>query len=119
MKKQDNRVAAFFNSGRDIRKAFEQAGKARESEDTYSASAGKKVTGIAYRLLNATKAGNKDSFMDTLLRVYMSVDKPVPAVFLHAMHEREMDFATAANAFIAGMLSSENEKQKDGEEVSA
>jgi CRISPR-associated protein Cst1 len=117
MKKQDNRVAAFFNSGRDIRRAFEQAGKAGESEDTYSASAGKKVTGIAYRLLNATKAGNKDSFMDTLLRVYMSVDKPIPTVFLHAMHEREMDFATAANAFIAGMLSSENEKQKDGEEV--
>ncbi|MED0675079.1 Cas8a1 family CRISPR/Cas system-associated protein [Aneurinibacillus thermoaerophilus] len=118
MKKQDNRVAAFFNSGRDIRKAFEQAGKARESEDTYSASAGKKVAGIAYRLLNATKANNKDSFMDTLLRVYMSVDKPVPTVFLHAMHEREMDFTTAANAFIAGMLSSENEKQKDREEAS-
>ncbi|NNU92991.1 type I-B CRISPR-associated protein Cas8b1/Cst1 [Geobacillus sp. NFOSA3] len=113
MSSTDKRVYAVFRSGQEIRKALEQAAASKTSEQ-YSASSNKKVNAIAYRLLNAAKAGNQKSFMDTLFRLHMSAEKPISPIFLNALHERDLDFATVANAFIAGLLSSGlQEEQED------
>ncbi len=55
--------------------------------------------------------------MDTLLRIYMSADRPISPIFLNALHERDLDFATVANAFIAGLLA--NQYKEEQEEVQA
>ncbi|MCX8045687.1 MAG: type I-B CRISPR-associated protein Cas8b1/Cst1 [Anoxybacillus gonensis] len=102
----DKRVTALFMQGREIREAIMR-----------SSGSEKKVTSIAYRLLNAAKAGNRKSFMDTLLRIYMSADRPISPIFLNALHERDLDFATVANAFIAGLLA--NQYKEEQEEVQA
>lgn len=102
----DKRVSALFMQGREIRDAIMR-----------SSGSEKKVTSIAYRLLNAAKAGNRKNFMDTLLRIYMSADRPVSPIFLNALHERDLDFATVANAFIAGLLA--NQYKEEQEEVQA
>ncbi|MBS2769938.1 type I-B CRISPR-associated protein Cas8b1/Cst1 [Anoxybacillus rupiensis] len=102
----DKRVSALFLQGKEIREAMIQ-----------SSGSDKKVTSIAYRLLNAAKAGNKKSFMDTLFRVYMSVDRPIAPIFLNALHERDLDFATVANAFISGLLAGQYKEEQ--EEVQA
>lgn len=113
MSSTDKRVYAVFRSGQEIRQALEQAAASKASEQ-YSASSNKKVNAIAYRLLNAAKAGNQKSFMDTLFRLHMSAEKPISPIFLNALHERDLDFATVANAFIAGLLSSGlQEEQED------
>ncbi|AEH47542.1 CRISPR-associated protein Cst1 [Parageobacillus thermoglucosidasius] len=113
MSSTDKRVYAVFRSGQEIRKALEQATASKAAEQ-YSASSNKKVNAIAYRLLNAAKAGNQKSFMDTLFRLHMSAEKPISPIFLNALHERDLDFATVANAFIAGLLSSGlQEEQED------
>ncbi|MBB5324876.1 CRISPR-associated protein Cst1 [Anoxybacillus tepidamans] len=104
--KTDKRVSALFMQGREIRDAIMR-----------SSGSEKKVTSIAYRLLNAAKAGNRKSFMDTLLRIYMSADRPISPIFLNALHERDLDFATVANAFIAGLLA--NQYKEEQEEVQA
>lgn len=103
--KTDKRVGALFMQGREIREAIMR-----------SSGSEKKVTSIAYRLLNAAKAGNRKNFMDTLLRIYMSADRPISPIFLNALHERDLDFATVANAFIAGLLANQ---YKEEEEVQA
>ncbi|KHF31304.1 hypothetical protein LR68_00253 [Anoxybacillus sp. BCO1] len=102
----DKKVSALFMQGREIRDAIIR-----------SSGSEKKVTSIAYRLLNAAKAGNRKSFMDTLLRIYMSADRPISPIFLNALHERDLDFATVANAFIAGLLA--NQYKEEQEEVQA
>ena len=102
----DKRVTALFMQGREIRDAIIR-----------SSGSEKKVTSIAYRLLNAAKAGNRKSFMDTLMRIYMSTDRPMSPIFLNALHERDLDFATVANAFIAGLLA--NQYKEEQEEVQA
>jgi CRISPR-associated protein Cst1 len=104
MSSTDKRVSALFRSGQEIRAAFMQAANGSD----------KKVMSIAYRLLNAAKAGNKESFMDALLRIHMSVDRPIAPIFLNALHERDLDFSTVANAFISGLLSTNfKEEQED------
>ena len=76
----------------------------------------KKAQGIAYRLLNAVRSHNKNTFMDTVMRTYISCDLQMPGILLEALHEEKMDFATVGNAWIAGLVSKPNEI-KEGEKT--
>ncbi|MEK4608326.1 MULTISPECIES: hypothetical protein [Geobacillus] len=112
MEKTDKRVYALYRCGQEIRKALEQAGSPKTA-DRYSASPSKKISAIAYRLLNAAKAGDRKSFLDTLFRLHMSADQPISPLFLNALHERDLDFPAVANAFIAGLLSQEGQGEQE------
>ncbi|WP_131925454.1 type I-B CRISPR-associated protein Cas8b1/Cst1 [Hazenella coriacea] len=61
------------------------------------------LQGISYRLLNACKAGNKQLFFDTLLRVYMTSNRIVPSLFLNILHEKDLDFVEVGYSFISGL----------------
>lgn len=65
----------------------------------------KKTQGIAYRLLNAVRSNDKNTFMDTVMRTYISCDLEMPGILLEALHENKLDFATVGNAWIAGLVS--------------
>lgn len=73
-----------------------------------------KITGIAYRLLNAAKAGNKSDFMDTVIRTHISCGEEVPMLFLDVMAEENLQFEEIAHSYITGLTS--KSKNKDGEE---
>lgn len=75
----------------------------------------KKAQGIAYRLLNAVRSNNKNTFMDTVMRTYISCDLQMPGLLLEVLHEDKLDFATVGNAWIAGLVSKPNDS-KEGEE---
>lgn len=77
----------------------------------------KKAQGIAYRLLNAVRSNNKNTFMDTVMRTYISCDQHMPGLLLEALHEDKMDFATVGNAWIAGLVSKPNDIKEGEEEV--
>ncbi|WP_129409292.1 hypothetical protein [Marinitoga lauensis] len=62
-----------------------------------------KLSGISYRLLNALKVNNKDSFMDTLLNCYLYVDKPVPKIIIEALDNEDI-FKTVGYAYVAGLF---------------
>src|SRR5699024_9655559 len=64
----------------------------------------KKAQGIAYRLLNSIRSNDKHTFMDTVMRVYISSDLEMPGLLLEALHEDKMDFATVGNAWVAGLV---------------
>lgn len=101
-KTESKSIWFLYNCGREVRQKYVEKGQEP------------KVQGIAYRLLNATKANNKKTFMDSLIRVYMSLELPMPSLFLQVLHEEKLDFATVANAFIAGLVSQPNDKQPEG-----
>lgn len=76
-----------------------------------------KISGLSYRLLNSAKTENKKDFMDTIIRIYMSVDKEIPMIFLEVMKESKLDFEEIAHSFIAGLNSKgrENDDRAEGE----
>ena len=96
---EKNRVWALVNSAQEVRKAMNND---------------KKTQGIAYRLLNSVRSNDKNTFMDTIMRVYISSDLEMPGLLLEALHEEKMDFATVGNAWIAGLVSKSNDN-KEGE----
>lgn len=65
------------------------------------------LTGITYRLLNACKVGNKQLFMDIVLRLYMSLGRGIPDLFLNVLHEKDLEFEEVGYAFISGLQAKE------------
>lgn len=116
MQSQDKLISSIYFRGIELRDQLVQSRDEKSNEDgLYRASGRKKLEGIAYRLINSTKARNKQAFMDTIFRLYLGTSLSVPSVFVDAFKEEGLDFETIASAFIAGMLS--QEKLKNQEEV--
>lgn len=82
-------------------------------EKYIKANSKNKLGGIAYRLLNTAKVGNKKDFMDTVLRVFVSAEEDVPLVFLDIMAEKELNFEDIAYAFISGLVSDKYDPNKE------
>lgn len=70
-----------------------------------------KIQGLSYRLLNSTKAGNKQEFMDTAIRIFMLVDMEIPIILLDVLKEQSLDFEDVAYSFISGLISKGNYKE--------
>lgn len=83
----------------------------KSAEEVRNKIGTKKAQGIAYRLLNSVRSNDKNTFMDTVMRVYISSDLEMPGLLLEALHEEKMDFATVGNAWIAGLISKTDENK--------
>ena len=59
-----------------------------------------KIDGVSYKLLNSVKVGNKSDFMDTIIRVFMSAEKQIPAFILDIEIEKDLDFESIGHAYI-------------------
>ncbi|EGT4877531.1 type I-B CRISPR-associated protein Cas8b1/Cst1 [Clostridioides difficile] len=68
-----------------------------------------KIDGVSYKLLNSVKVGNKSDFMDTIIRVFMSAEKQMPAFILDIEIEKDLDFESIGHAFISGLISGKYE----------
>lgn len=105
MTDEAKKISVLFNLGQNMRVAMISGTKNREENyETYVAGGEKRIAGIAYRLMNAANAGNKQQFFDSLLRLHMQADKPMSRLFLNILHEEDVDFPSVANAFISGLL---------------
>lgn len=115
MKDKEKIVYHAFYKGQTLRKKIIKAGEERADQAGAENTAGgkKKIQGIAYRLLNAVKAGHPQHFLDTVFRLHMGVGLDIPRVLLNVLHEKEADFETVGSSFISGLLSDEDQKEKD------
>lgn len=68
-----------------------------------------KIDGVSYKLLNSVKVENKSDFMDTIIRVFMSAEKQIPAFILDIEIEKDLDFESIGHAFISGLISGKYE----------
>ncbi|MEZ2737408.1 type I-B CRISPR-associated protein Cas8b1/Cst1 [Aneurinibacillus aneurinilyticus] len=90
------RIWNAYYAGLDMKKKLDE-GKARS---------------IAYRLLNAVRANDKNMFLDTTMRMYMSLQEALPPVIMNVLDESKIDFPSVADSFIAGLISTEEEKNE-------
>lgn len=112
MGNNDKLVTFIYYRGIELREKMVKDRVTNEENGPYRASGRKKLESIAYRLINATKAGNKQAFMDTIFRIYMGANLEIPNIFIDSLKEEGLDFETIASAFVAGMLSQESTKKE-------
>ena len=74
------------------------------------------LRGLVYQLLNTVSSGNRDSFMNLVLRTYASEGAPVPDIFLSCFNSQD-DFTEIAYAYILGLKADEKKNEKDNEMV--
>ncbi|URZ03334.1 type I-B CRISPR-associated protein Cas8b1/Cst1 [Clostridium felsineum] len=96
------RLFFIYKNGQDINKYFtEHSGE-------------NKISGIAYRMLNSVRTGNKNDFMDAVLRTYMAAgQKQVPQVFSEIFADDDSEFESVAQTFIAGLISNATPKKEE------
>jgi CRISPR-associated protein Cst1 len=99
-----------FKEGQRVRDGLKQLSDARASQTDYVSGGEKRAAGIAHRLLNSAKAGNRQQFLDTVIRLYLQVKLPVPTVLLNVLHEKNIDFESLSGAFITGLLSDDDKR---------
>ncbi|ERM91451.1 CRISPR-associated protein Cst1 [Caldanaerobacter subterraneus subsp. yonseiensis KB-1] len=76
-----------------------------------------KITSLAYRLISALRIGDVNTFMNLVIRTYMSYNMEVPALFVSCINDRD-DFWALGYSFVNGLLGSEkDEKVENSEEV--
>ncbi len=115
--KHHGHIKAMFNEGKTIRdKLYDRAGQQREATE-YASGGDKRVAGVAYRLLNAAKAGNRKQFLDTTIRLYLQVGEPVPGLLLNVIHEEKLDFDSLSGAFITGLLFADRGSNGDNQDA--
>ncbi|MFW6015958.1 MAG: type I-B CRISPR-associated protein Cas8b1/Cst1, partial [bacterium] len=107
-------MGVMDNSDKDIIKRANIAGYYLR-QDYKSKSAQDKLQGISYRLLNALKTNNANSFMDTVLNCYLYVQKTVPSIMLDVLKD-ENALKTIGYAFITGIIESKEQNKMNGGE---
>ena len=70
-----------------------------------------KIDGYTYKMLNSIRTGNKKEFMDTILRIHMSMEKDVSPIFIEIMKETNLDFESIGHSFLAGLISNKREEK--------
>lgn len=69
---------------------------------------------LSYGLLNALQAGDKNRFLQLVMRQYLSLSLPIPDLFIETITDDEA-FRAIGNAFLIGL----NEKKQKEEETEA
>jgi CRISPR-associated protein Cst1 len=113
MKKQDSRVSSIYIQGMNLRRSMITSRESSEEAAVYKASGKKKIDALAYRLLNAVKAGNRTAFLDTVFRLHIAEGEELSPVFMDVYKSEGLDFETIGGAFIAGLLGKELTKKGD------
>ncbi|MEG1782783.1 MAG: type I-B CRISPR-associated protein Cas8b1/Cst1, partial [Oscillospiraceae bacterium] len=71
----------------------------------------KKLRGLVYQMLNAVALGNRDKFIEMLIRIYSGANKPVPDIFLTCFAGDD-EFKEIAFAYLLGLKSETIKKEE-------
>ncbi|MGB9813870.1 MAG: type I-B CRISPR-associated protein Cas8b1/Cst1 [Thermovenabulum sp.] len=93
----------MYYFGQELKKLF----IARESQN--------KISSLAYRLISALRVGDINTFMNLMIRTYMSFDKEVPSLFVSCINDEE-SFCALGYSFVNGLLGQEKEEESNNKE---
>lgn len=99
--KNNNKLYALYNLGIEIHEELKHKGEEN------------KLSGYTYKMLNSIKTGNKNEFMDIVIRLHMSMGKNISPIFLETMQETNLDFESIGQSFLSGLISNKYEKKEE------
>jgi len=79
-------------------------------EKFLSSKAENKITSLAYRLISALRIGDINTFMNLIIRTYMSYNMEVPALFVSCINDKD-NFCALGYSFVNGLLGSEKDER--------
>ncbi|GAB6183002.1 type I-B CRISPR-associated protein Cas8b1/Cst1 [Thermodesulfovibrio hydrogeniphilus] len=118
------RKLELFKTGRDemreeiSKKLWSLYSKGQDvAKELRNRNAENKIESIAYRLLSALRVKDKNTFYDTILRLYLNLNKDVPRIFLEALKpDNILEIESLGYAFLTGFLSKQSQENTEKEE---
>lgn len=98
IRKESNKLYVLYNLGIQIHEEL----KLKKLEN--------KLESFEYKMLNSLKSGNKQEFLDAVIRLHMFVEKDISPIFLEIMQDGGLDFSSIGHSFISGLISNKYEK---------
>ncbi|UHA72659.1 type I-B CRISPR-associated protein Cas8b1/Cst1 [Paenibacillus sp. 481] len=111
---KSKQVWLVYKQGLELQKRLTNKTNTRKEQTTEHVSGPeKRLAAIAYRLLNAVNAGDRQQFFNTVMRLYLQAGMTVNSILLNVHNDEQMDFPTFGGAFITGLLGEDyNDKDK-------
>ncbi|MEK7433016.1 MAG: type I-B CRISPR-associated protein Cas8b1/Cst1 [Cyanobacteriota bacterium] len=100
MSMENNELWAVYNKGLTF------------SEILKKSNAENKLSSMSYKLLNALRIGDINSFLDVVMRVHISYSQEVPSIFIKALSSND-NFYPIGYSFVNGLLGKRYEKNDD------
>lgn len=101
--KNNKKLGAIYNIGIATREKFKQ----KNMEN--------KLDGYIYKMLNCIKQGNKNDFMDIIIRLHISIEESISPIFIESMKEGDLAFEDIGHSYLAGLASNRYEKNEEVE----
>ncbi len=72
-----------------------------------------KLDGYIYRMLNCIKQGDRNEFMDIVIRLHISIEKSVSPIFIESMKEEGLAFEDIGHSYLSGLASERYKKEEE------
>lgn len=86
-----------------------------ELQEFFGEEAENKLRGYIYKLVNALSVGDKELFLDTVVRMYCGINKEVPNTFINLFADDE-NFKEIGYAYLLGLKAKLKDKNDQKEE---
>lgn len=101
IKANNKKLSALYNIGTSTREEF--INKKIEN----------KLDGYIYRMLNCIKQGDRNEFMDIVIRLHISIEKSVSPIFIESMKEEGLAFEDIGHSYLSGLASERYKKEEE------
>lgn len=101
IKANNKKLSALYNIGISTREEF--INKKIEN----------KLDGYIYRMLNCIKQGDRNEFMDIVIRLHISIEKSVSPIFIESMKEEGLAFEDIGHSYLSGLASERYKKEEE------
>lgn len=97
----NKKLAALYNIGISTREEF----KNKKIEN--------KLDGYIFRMLNCIKQGDRNEFMDIVIRLHISIEKSISPIFIESMKEEGLAFEDIGHSYLSGLASERYKKEEE------
>lgn len=105
----DNKLKRAYSA-----KSHGHALRMRLTEGLAESDKDNRLRGLVYQLLNTVSLGNRDKFMELVLRTYSGINLPVPDIFFSCFGGDD-DFKEIGFAYLLGLKSDYQKKEEEKE----
>ena len=97
----NKKLAALYKIGISTREEF----KNKKIEN--------KLDGYIFRMLNCIKQGDRNEFMDIVIRLHISIEKSISPIFIESMKEEGLAFEDIGHSYLSGLASERYKKEEE------
>lgn len=97
----NKKLAALYNIGISTREVFKEKNEENRLKD------------CIHKMLNCIKQGDRNEFMDIVIRLHISIERSISPIFIESMKEGGLAFEDIGHSYLSGLASERYKKEEE------